>query len=61
MYCFYCELCKEYKEEFNCEILDIFDTINGRMFLFKCPDCDLTQTSFLELDIEEDSDALAKT
>jgi len=61
MYCFYCELCKEYKEEFKCETLDILDTINGRVFLFKCPDCDLTQTSFLELNLEEYLDAVTQT
>jgi len=60
-YGFYCELCKQYKEENDCKIYDIFDTIDGRLFLFKCPDCDFIQAKPLELDVEEDLYAIAES
>lgn len=54
-------MCRKFHSEQECKVYDIIDTISGRQYVFECPNCYYTQTGILELDIEEDSDALAKT
>lgn len=60
-YAFFCSMCRKFHSEQECKVYDIIDTISGRQYVFECPNCYYTQTGILELDIEEDSDALAKT
>ena len=59
-YAFFCEMCQKFHNDQECKVYDIIDTISGRQYVFECPNCDYKQTGFLELDIEEDSDAFAK-
>lgn len=60
-YAFFCSMCQKFHGEQECKVYDIIDTISGRQYVFECPNCCYQQTGILELDIEEDSDALTET
>lgn len=50
MYVFYCGVCLDSKESCACEICDILDGPLGRVYVFKCPDCEMVQAGLLELE-----------